>query len=313
MADTPLVPFADLRLLTVLAQTHSYTKAAELLGISKASASARIVQLERLAGVPLVRRNTRSVSLTEPAEQLVRLVQGPFAAIEDNFAGLRDTAVRPRGLIRVTAPVALGRQHITPVLSRFLADHPEIQIDLDLNDRLVNLTQDGFDLAVRHSQDVPETHVAWPLCASRSYVVASPDYLARHGRPEHPGELGAHRCIQYLRGTAHRDWSFHRARGRRREQISVSVQGPLRANNSEVIRDAVLAGVGVGLLPDFSAASSLARGELVRLLADWEAAGTFGDRIFAVRPRTRQVTGALRLLVDQLRAELSAGFPAEGA
>jgi DNA-binding transcriptional LysR family regulator len=169
--------FSDLHLLTVLAQTRSYTQAARRLGISKASVSMRIAELERAAGVPLVRRTTRSVGLTEAGQQLADETQGAFTRIEQSFAGIKDLAGSPRGLVRITAPVALGRQHIAPSLAVFLKEYPDIRLELDLTDRFVNLAQEGFDLAIRHTQAPPETHVAWRLCGSRSVLVASADYL----------------------------------------------------------------------------------------------------------------------------------------
>lgn len=254
MTSPPTPVFSDLHLLTVLAQTRSYTQAARRLGISKASVSMRIAELERAAGVPLVRRTTRSVGLTEAGQQLVDDTQGAFTRIEQSFAGVRDLAGTPRGLVRVTAPVALGRQHIAPTLASFLRDHPEIRLELDLTDRFVNLAQEGFDLAIRHTQAPPDTHVAWVLCPSRSVLVASSEYLRRHGTPSHPADLASHRCLLYLRDAASQSWSFEREAARKAvESVIVNVSGPLRTNNSEVLREAVLGGLGIGLLPDFSA------------------------------------------------------------
>ncbi len=163
--QTPAPAFADLHLLTVLAQTRSYTQAARRLGLSKATVSLRIGELERAAGVPLVRRTTRSVSLTPAGQQLVEDTQGSFERIEHSFASVRDLAGTPRGRVRLTAPVALGRQHIAPTLPAFMRRFPDIRLELDLNDRFVNLAQEGFDLAVRQTQAPPDTYVAWPLCA----------------------------------------------------------------------------------------------------------------------------------------------------
>ncbi|HYF42570.1 MAG TPA: LysR family transcriptional regulator, partial [Ramlibacter sp.] len=215
--------FADLHLLTVLAQTRSYTQAARRLGISKASVSMRIADLERAAGVPLVRRTTRSVGLTEAGQQLVDDTHGAFTRIEQSFASIKDLAGNPRGLVRVTAPVALGRQHVVPALAPFLHAFPEIRVELDLTDRFVNLAQEGFDLAVRHSHEPPDTHVAWVLCETRSLLVASRDYLRKHGAPAHPAELAAHQCLLYLRGSTGQSWSFERVGGKRQAD-SVLVQ-----------------------------------------------------------------------------------------
>ncbi|MEO8654046.1 MAG: LysR family transcriptional regulator [Ramlibacter sp.] len=300
--------FSDLHLLTVLAQTRSFTQAARRLGISKASASMRVAELERAAGVPLVRRTTRSVGLTEAGQQLVDATRSAFTSIEQSFSSIKDLAGMPRGLVRVTAPVALGRQHIAPTLATFLRENPEIRLELDLADRLVNLSQEGFDLAIRHCQAPPDTHVAWVLCPSRSMLVASSDYLRRSGTPAHPADLGAHQCLLYLRDTPGQSWSFERQGGRKPERVIVTVNGPLRANNSEVLREAVLGGLGIGLLPDFSATAYLGPRQLVRVLPQWQPRGFFGDRVFAIRPWAPQVPRAVQCFVDHLRRALAPGF-----
>ncbi len=301
--------FPDLHLLTVLAQTRSYTQAARRLGISKASASTRIGELERAAGIPLVRRTTRSVGLTEAGLRLVAETQGAFERIEQSFAAVRDLAGAPRGLVRLTAPVALGRQHVAPTLATFLRRYPEIRLELDLTDRFVNLTQEGFDLAVRHTQAPPDTHVAWELCPSRSLLVASPSYLHEHGEPAHPSELADHRCLLYLRDGGSQSWSFVREGARRGAvPVVVPVNGPLRANNSEVLREAVLGGLGLGLLPDFTAAAYLGPGALVPVLPRWRPQGFFGDRLYAIRPWSPQVPRAVQCLVDHLRECFRTGF-----
>lgn len=308
MKTAPAPAFADLHLLTVLAETRSYTHAARRLGISKASASSRIADLERAAGVPLVRRTTRSVGLTQAGQQLVDDTRASFERIAQSFSGIRDLAGHPRGLLRVTAPVALGRQYVAPTLPGFLLQYPEIRLELDLNDRLANLPQEGFDLAIRHTQAPPETHVAWQLCGTRSLLVASADYLKRQGRPAHPSELADHACLLYLRDTAGQGWSFERGSGRKAERVVVAVDGPLRANNSEVLREAVLGGLGIGLLPDFSAAAHLGPKQLVPVLPEWRPLGFFGDGIYAIRPWAPQVPRAVQCFVDHLRAVFARGF-----
>ena len=311
MSSSPVPVFSDLHLLTVLAQTRSYTQAARRLGISKASVSMRIAELERAAGVPLVRRTTRSVGLTEGGQQLVDDTQASFTRIEQSFASVKDLAGTPRGLVRVTAPVALGRQHIAPLLAGFLREYPEIRLELDLTDRFVNLAQEGFDLAIRHTEAPPDTHVAWVLCPSRSVLVASSDYLRRKGAPASPADLGSYSCLLYLRDTAGQSWSFQREGGRKTaDNVIVNVNGPLRANNSEVLREAVLGGLGIGLLPDFSAAPYMGPRQLMRVLPQWQPRGFFGERLYAIRPWAPQVPRAVKCFVDHLREALAAGFPA---
>lgn len=291
----------DLHLLTVLAQTQSFTAAAQRLGVSKASVSTRIRELEKAAGVPLVRRTTRSVVLTEAGLRLAQDIDASFARIAESFSNAKDLAGAPRGLVRVTAPVALGRQVIAPVLPAFLMKYPEVRLELDLTDRLINLAQEGFDLAIRHSDHPPDTYVAWPLSESRSILVASQGYLQRRGTPSHPADLADHDCLMYLRDLD-RTWSFEKARARKNgERISVPVNGPLRANNSEVLREAALGGLGIALLPDFTASDLLKQKQLQPVLPSWKPVGFFGQHIHAIRPWTAQVPRAVRCLVDHLR------------
>lgn len=291
--------FDDLHLLTVLASTRSYTEAADRLGISKASVSMRLAALERTAGVPLVRRTTRSVTLTPAGQQFVDASAHAFEHIARSFEGVRDLADEPRGLVRVTAPVALGRQHVAPTLAAFCARYPDVRLELDLNDRLVNLAQEGFDLAIRHAAAPPDTHVAWTLAPCPSVLVATPGYLRRHGVPRHPSDLAGHACLVYLRANG-RTWTFGRGVGER--PVAVTIDGPLRANNSEVLREAALGGVGIALLPAFSAWGSMGARRLVRVLPAWQPLGFFGEQIYAIRPWSAQVPRAVQCFVDHLKA-----------
>lgn len=303
MSERLLAPvLSDLHLLTVLAETRSYTQAAQRLGISKASASGRVSELERAAGVPLVRRTSRSVALTDAGQRLVDDIAPAFASIESGFIRTRDVVGQPRGLVRVTAPVALGRQRVMPLLPEFLRLYPDIKLELELTDRLVNLQHEGFDLAIRHTDSPPETYVAWELCQSRSWLVASPEYIALHGRPQRPPDLSMHQCLAYLRGGSVQRWSFEKSGRRTTESVSVMVSGPFKANNSELLRDAVLAGLGIGLLPDFSCGDHLREGRMVQVLEHWRPVGFFGQRIFALRPaHLGRTPKAVQCFVDMLR------------
>ena len=310
---SPLV--ADLHLLTILAATKSFTETARRLGVSKASASMRISELERTAGVMLVRRTTRSVGLTEAGQQMVSGMQPAFDRIVESYTAARDLVGTPRGLVRLTAPVALGRQHLAPRIATFLKRFPDIHIELELTDRFVNLANEGFDLAVRHTSAPPETHVAWVLCETRSVLVASPDYLQRRGVPAHPSDLTAHDCLLYL-GDHAESWTFVRSakgtksKSKPTERVGVNITGSLKANNSEVLREALLAGLGIGLLPDFSLPLQRAgnKAQLVRVLPDWQVQGFFGERIYALRPWSAQVPKAVQCLVEHLRESFADGF-----
>ncbi len=295
--------WGQMHALTVIAQLGSFTKAAQRLGLSKAAVSQRIAELEKALGQQLVHRTTRSVRLSEAGRELVEQTEASFAHITQSLGATRDAVGQPRGLLRVTAPVALGRQHVAPLLASFFQRYPEIRIELDLSDRLVPLAQEGFDLAVRHTSSPPDSQVAVKLCGSRALLLAAPSYLAAHGAPRHPEELAGHACLPYLRpGPA--QWLFEK----RGQRLRIPVQGPLRAGNSEILRDAALAGLGLALLPDFSAGSALRSGQLVEVLADWKPVGFFGDAIYAIHPWSSPTPRPLKLLIDHLRQHLSAGF-----
>jgi DNA-binding transcriptional LysR family regulator len=302
------VLWGQMHALTVISQVGSFTKAAQRLGLSKAAVSQRISELERAMGQTLVARTTRSVQLSEAGQRLVAETEASFAHITQALNTSRDAVGQPRGLLRVTAPVALGRQHVAPRLSAFFKQYPQIRIELDLSDRLLPLAQEGFDLAIRHCSAPPDSHVAVKLCASRALLVASPAYLQIHGAPTHPDQLTGHACLPYLRpGPAL--WLFEKAQpGDEPSRLRIPVQGPLRASNSEILRDAALDDLGLALLPDFTAAPALAQGALVEVLPDWQPVGFFGDAIYAVYPWSSSTPRPLSLLIEHLRNSWVAGF-----
>ncbi len=294
--------------LCVLHDTGSYTAAARRLGVSKAAVSQRISELEQRSGITLVQRTTRSVRLTEAGLAMVRTTQPAFTRIEEGFDSVRDLASVPQGILRMTAPVALGRQEILPVLGQFLKQYPKVRIELELSDHLSSLAQEGFDLAIRHTHAVPDNYVAWRLRTTRTWLVATPHYLAQQGHPRHPESLAQHNCLFYLRSGSSPVWSFTRHTDAN-ERRSVAIRGGFSANNSEALRELVLQHLGIAMLPDFSANDWIARGELVRLMPDWDPVGVFGDGIYAIRPFSAYLPRAVRVLVDHLRLHVAPAMP----
>lgn len=299
--------WAHLHSLVVLGELGSYTAAAARLGLSKSALSQRIAELERAAGVALVRRTTRSMRLTEAGQQLADSTRASFEDIERSFAGVRDLVGAPRGLLRVTAPVALGRQQIVPRIPDFLKTYPDVRIELELSDKLSSLVQEGFDLAIRHTAAAPDTHVAWTLCRTHAVLVAARSYLDRHGMPATPEELSTHSCLHYFRRGESPAWSFEPIRGGGGRR-NVAIRGNFAANNSEALREAALKGLGIALLPDFSAQAELQSGTLVKVLPNWRSAGAFGNHLFAIRPYSPYVPLSVKVFVDYLRQQLKDGF-----
>lgn len=302
MAFDKIAPLlGDIHLLVVLSQTRSFTRTARRLNISKASASSRISDLEKTIGTPLVNRTTRSVGLTEAGHRLVAESLPALEQIDAGFTAVKDLSDTPSGILRVTAPVAFGRQHLTPVISAFLRLFPDIRLHLELTDRLVNLTHEGFDVAIRHTSVAPDNYIARPLCETRSVLVASENYLRQRGTPAHPSDLAQHDCLLYLGSTRADTWSFVSSDGDSPDKpVLVQVKGPLMANNSEMLREIVLDDLGIGLLPDFSATSS-AEKKLVPVLTDWRVQGFFGNYIYALRPWTSRVPRAVQCFMDFLQ------------
>ncbi len=307
--------WAHLHWLTVLAQQGSYTAAAQRLGVSKAAMSQRIAELERAASVSLVQRTTRSVRLTEAGQRLVDGLRDPFERIAQSFSSVRDLAELPAGRVRVTAPVAFARQQLVPRIADFLRAHPGIRVELDMSDRLSSLATEGFDLAIRHTATPPDTHVAWALCATRPVLVASRAYLRRRGTPATPQDLAQHDCLHYPRGQDTPAWHFQPVDTRRKAaapRTTIAVAGPFSANNSEALRDAAIAGLGIALVPDFSAQLALQSGKLVEVLDGWESVGGFSPHIYAIRPYASHVPRAVTVFVGWLRGALAEGFGARG-
>lgn len=292
--------------LAVLGEHGSFTAAAARLAISKAAMSQRITELERAAGVPLVQRTTRSVRLTEAGQRLVDGTRDAFAQIQQSFATVRDLAATPHGLLRVTAPVAFARQQLVPRLPEFLRAHPQVRLELDLSDGLRTLAMEGFDLAVRHTAAPPETHVAWRLAATQSLLVASRAYLRRRGVPAAPDDLRTHDCLHYPRAGQVAGWTLLRGD----ERMVVPVAGAFAANNSEALRDAALAGLGIALVPDFSAQAALRAGQLQQVLPDWKVEGQFSETLYAIRPYAPYVPRAVEAFVAYLRQAFAEGFGA---
>lgn len=275
-----------------IAEAGSISAAARRLSLSKSVVSERLAELEQALGAPLFHRTTRKLSLTEDGaaflERAVRITQEVREAADE----MAERRGKLRGPLRLSAPVTFGRIHLGPALYPFLARHPGIELTLELDDRRVDAAADGFDAVVRHGVLEDSRLVAWQLAPSQRRIVAAPAYLARHGRPSGVEELAAHRAIYYLnRGVA--DWRFLGSSGVARPAAA------LRVNNGDVMREAVLAGLGLALLPDFIVGTELKAGRLVALDI---GAAVAPEAIYVATPEGRRASAKLRALVESLRA-----------
>jgi DNA-binding transcriptional LysR family regulator len=265
------MPLPDLEAWAIfakVAETGSFAAAAAELGLSGPTISKAVQRLEARLGERLIHRTSRRFALTETGRVLAVRASRIVAEAEAAEAEAKASSTVPRGRIRLAAPLSFGLRHVAPALPEFLAAHPEVSIDLRLDDRLVDLVADGIDVAVRIS-DLPDSSlIARRLCPVRRWVVGSPDYFARRGTPLRPRDLREHACLGYAYLATGETWHFSHPSD---ATESVTVRGPLSATNGDALNHALLAGLGVALQPDFLAWEMVRDGRLVTVLNDWEA------------------------------------------
>ncbi len=279
-------------------ELRSFSAAARELGLSKSAVSTRVSRLEASLGVRLMHRTTRKLSLTEAGlalyERCARIVQAADEAAEV----AEDASSAPRGTLRVNAPVTFSQLYMGPVLASFLAAYPEVRVALTVSDRLVDLVEEGTDVAIRITRLQDSSLIARKLADDRGVVVASPDYLARRGTPEVPEDLVEHDCLRYSGLDARVEWRFVGPDG----PYSVPVRGPLVASDGAVLREGAVAGLGLAVVPTFMVADDLAAGRLVIVLDDHRDAPL---GVYAVMAERRHLAPKVRVFVDYLAARFA--------
>src|ERR1700693_5751600 len=254
-----------LAIFAKVAECRSFANAAAELQLSKATVSKAIGRIESRLGARLIIRTARRFELTDAGRQLVGRAANILAEGEAAEDVTQAQARTPRGVVRLAAPVSFGVLHVAPLLPEFLAAFPEISVDLHLSDAVSDLLGEGFDAAIRIAVQPGASFVVQRLCEMPRYLVASPAYLDRHGRPKHPLHLAQHRCISSSYTMGSEVWRF--TKGSR--SASVRPSGALRANNGDAMMPALIAGTGVGMLPEFFLREALESNLLERLLPDW--------------------------------------------
>jgi DNA-binding transcriptional LysR family regulator len=261
-----LPDFEGLAIFAKVAETRSFAATAAELNLSKATVSKAVSRIETRLRTQLFNRTSRRFALTDAGRQLAGRAGNILAEGEavENEALTRSVAVR--GMVRLAAPMSFGVLHLAPLLPAFLAQYPEIVIDLHLSDAMIDMIDDGFDAAVRIAVLPDSSLVARRLCGMPRYLAGAPAYLDTHGRPRHPLNLAEHRCISYGHGNASETWRFTHRNGK---SATVRPSGPLRVNNGDAMMPALIAGTGIGVLPEFIVRDALADGRLERLLPEW--------------------------------------------
>ncbi|MCP1548031.1 MULTISPECIES: LysR family transcriptional regulator [Methylorubrum] len=265
MAKLP--DFEAWAVFAVVADALSFARAADELGLSKATVSKAVARLEGRLGARLFHRTSRRLALTEAGRLAREDAAGLLAAGEAAEARALDANGVPRGRVRLAAPMSFGIAHLAPVLPEFLATYREVSVDLHLSDAVVDLVGGGFDLGLRIAALPDSSLRVRRLCGVRRSLVATPAYLERYGPPQHPEDLKARACLGYAYLPTPDRWPFTNAAG---ETVTVVPEGPLRANNADALAPALRAGLGLAVQPDFTIWEDLTSGRLERVMPDWQ-------------------------------------------
>jgi DNA-binding transcriptional LysR family regulator len=285
---------ADIAVFVRVVERGSFTTAADDLGLSRAVVSKYVSRLEERMGARLLNRTTRRLSLTEAGATLFEASRGALVRIEEAQNVVARVQAEPRGRLRLSAPMSFGILHLGPAIVEFARRHPQVTLDLSLDDRFVNLVAEGFDVAVRIGALTDSTLVARKIGFTRAVACASPAYIAERGEPRTPEELASHDCLIYSYLANANVWRFT---SRERREIPVAVAGTLRVNNGIVLAEAALAGRGVLVTPSFYVAPMLRDGRLRRLLPEYRLPEL---GIYAVYPQKEHVPPKVRVFIDFL-------------
>ncbi len=284
----------DLSFFQEIAKQGSLSAAARELGVTPASVSKRLVKIEESLGVPLVRRTTRRLSLTDEGELLLANARRILTELEEMEQQVAQNRLAPKGLLRVNAPLGFGRTYITPIISRFVKHHPEVEVQLQLTDHPLSLVDDTFEIGIRFGEIPDARLIARRIAPNRRLVCAAPSYLKAHGVPKVPHDLVHHNCIVLRQNeTAYGLWRF--SKGKQTE--TVKVRGSLSSNDGEVALNWVLAGHGLMLRAEWDIAKYVRTGRLVILLGDY---ATEPADIFAVYSERQARSPRVRAFTDFL-------------
>ncbi|HTH78152.1 MAG TPA: LysR family transcriptional regulator [Ramlibacter sp.] len=291
--------FQEMRVFVGVVDAGSFVAAADSLGMSKAAVSRYVSELEQRLRVRVLHRTTRKLSLTDEGEVFLARSREILASMEAAEAELSIRSDRATGVLKVSVPVSFGIQHLAPLWGGFLALHPRVSLDVQLADRVVDLVDEGFDLAVRIARLPDSSLVSRKLAATSLVLCASPAYLKRHGVPKHPSELAKHDVIGYSLLAMGDQWQFTGPDG----PVTVKVRPRIWTNNGDTCVAAAVRGCGVQLQPTFLVAGELAAGKLVEVLPAYR---TVELGIYAVYPTRKFLLPKVRGLIEYLSEHLAA-------
>jgi DNA-binding transcriptional LysR family regulator len=296
MAKLP--DFEALAIFAKVVELRSFAAAAAELALSKATVSKAVGRLEERLGARLFNRTSRRLALTDAGRTLAVRAAQLLADGEAAESEALAQSAAPRGLVRLAVPMTFGVKVLAPLLPDFLAQYPDVAVDMHLSDAMVDLIGEGFDIGVRIASLPDSSLVARRLCAMPRYTVAAPSYLERYGRPTHPMHLAQHRCFAYAYLSTPNVWHFTNAAG---EEATVRPSGQLRVNNGEAVLPALIAGLGIADLPDFIVGDAIAAGQVEVILKDWkQTEGAVHLVMPPGGPRPARVEALIEFLADRL-------------
>ena len=283
----------DLKTFTAVIESGSFNKAADRLDTSAASVSRRVASLENALGIRLLSRTTRTLHPTDAGQRFFDDICSVLGALQESEDRLRDEKTSLTGSLRVAAPMSFGIESIAPLISQFLKLHPQLHIDLQLEDKQTDLYAEGIDLAIRIGKLEDSSLVATKLCEIDFGYFASPEYLEKWSEPKTPQDLSNHNCLTYSLTNHARGWGL--------EKHSINLKGTFSANNGEALCEAAVQGLGIVALPRFIVKSALTERKLVSIMEDFV---TVPAGLYAIRVSRQFTPAKVRLLIEFLKSKL---------
>lgn len=285
--------FLEMKAFVAVVDAGSFVKAADALEVSKAAVSRHVAEMESRLGVRLLHRTTRKLSLTPEGEVFDARCRELLGGLDEAEAEVSSHSGEASGLLRLNAPISFGVLHLAPLWPAFMAQHPKVMLDVTLADRVVDLVEEGFDMAVRIGRLPASSLVSRPLTSTRLVLCASPDYLRRRGSPGHPSELAAHDVLTYSLFSMGEQWEFTGPEG----AASVKVTPRLRTNSGDTCRAAALHHQGIMLQPSFLVGADLQAGKLVEVMPAWRSVEL---AVSVVYPTRKFVSPKVRVMIEFL-------------
>ena len=286
--------YEQLEAFVEVVDQQGFSAAGEKMGLAKSVLSRRVSELENRLGVKLLNRTTRKLSLTGAGEQLYSQASELIVGLLDAEQKVSDEQLSLSGRLKIAAPLSFGYRHLSSAVSEFIKRHPDIEISLDLNDREIDLVAEGFDMTIRIGRLVDSTLIARKLGVIRFVTLASADYLAQHGEPQHPSDLVNHQGLMYSNISARKQWTFVD----KQQTIIAIPRARMSANNGDFLNRAAIEGLGIVSSPTFLAHDYISNGQLQPILQDFQQQGT---GVYAIFPPGRLIPRRVKLLAEFLQ------------